>query len=155
MSHEVSLQVAVLAGRGSPLRLAIIIPTMRFVRAPRLRTLLTALVVASMSLSIGELMVADVHDGDASEAELASISQLDAEPPAASPVATEPQGSSDSSQPEHTSHVCHCTHAHGGLATASISAPTRSAIAFESGFRAVQAPKTTSLAGPPTPPPIA
>ena len=108
-----------------------------------------------MSLSIGELMVADVHDGDASEAELASISRLDAPTTPATQVSADSEGATETSQPEHTSHVCHCTHAHGGLATASISAPIRSAIAFESGFRAVQAPKTTSLAGPPTPPPIA
>jgi hypothetical protein len=128
---------------------------MRFVRAPRLRTLLTALVVASMSLSIGELMVADVHDGDASEAELSSLSQFDTQATSTAQVAADSETGSDPSQPEHTSHVCHCTHAHGGMVTASATAPARSAVAFETGFRGLQTPKTTALAGPPTPPPIA
>jgi hypothetical protein len=128
---------------------------MRFVRAPRRRTLLTALVVASMSLSMVEVMVADVHDGDATEAELSSLSPFEAQSPSTVPVAANSERGEDPSQPEHTRHVCHCIHAHGVMVTTALFTPVRPQTAFETAFGTVKVFKTTTLAGPPTPPPIA
>lgn len=125
---------------------------MRVVRGTRLRTLLATLVVASMLFSIGELMVADVHDGDAPAAELASPSSPDAAP---STLASGAESSTDPSQPEHTYHVCHCSHAHGGMLIVATHSPGRPLVASTTGFGVVAAANTSLVTGPPTRPPIA
>jgi hypothetical protein len=125
---------------------------MRVVRGTRLRTLLATLLVASMLFSIGELMVADVHDGDAAPAELASSSSPDAAPIT---LASGTESSTDPSQPEHTYHVCHCSHAHGGMLIGATHSAVRPPVAFTTGFGMIAAANTSLVASPPTRPPIA
>lgn len=124
---------------------------MRVVRGTRLRTLLATLLVASMMISIGELRVADVHDGDAPAAELASLSSQGAAP---TTLASSTEGGTDPSQPEHTYHVCHCGHAHCGMLTIAAHAPVRRPV-LTTGFAKVAAANATTIADPPTRPPIA
>ena len=75
-----------------------------------------------------EALVADVHDGDASAAELqrdgashggahvADAGTADDEAgPAAKPDDAGDGSNGDDGKPVHTQHVCHCVHAHGAV----------------------------------------
>lgn len=62
-----------------------------------------------------ETLIADVHDGDASVAEVQALGALmttldqGVQPTKAPPSAPEQSSSG------HSAHACHCVHAHGGL----------------------------------------
>ena len=69
------------------------------------RAVAVLLAIAFVGFS-AETLIADVHDGDASAAELAAY----ADAPASGTVPD-----SSPAQDEHAVHVCHCVHAHGGV----------------------------------------
>ena len=124
---------------------------MRVVRGTRLRTLLATLAVASMMISIGELRVADVHDGDAPAADSTSLASQGV---SSTTFASSTEGSTDPSQPEHTYHVCHCGHAHCGMLSIAAHSPVRRPV-LATGFAKVAAANATTIADRPTRPPIA
>ena len=74
-----------------------------------------------------EALVADVHDGDASAAELqrddashsgahlADAGADDEAGPATKPDDAGDGSNGDDGKPVHTQHVCHCVHAHGAV----------------------------------------
>lgn len=83
------------------------------------------------ALFSGEALVADVHDGDASAAELLEEGGVHAGTPLSAGVAPgapssesptvrvangdgAPAGERLPSQPVHSQHACHCVHTHGG-----------------------------------------
>lgn len=88
--------------------------------------------ILCFALFSGEALVADVHDGDASAAELleeggahvgthlsAGIAPgVPSSEPTTVRVANadgSPSGERSPSQPVHSQHACHCVHAHGGV----------------------------------------
>ena len=85
-----------------------------FLRLPLIRRLTSAfLAVVFMGFS-AETLIADVHDGDASAAEIQALSGLAAIDGQAAPSSETPSPPDDSSS-GHSAHACHCVHAHGGL----------------------------------------
>jgi hypothetical protein len=73
-----------------------------------------------------ETVVADVHDGDATAAEVAKAT-AGANVANAAP-ASDQDGAPANGTTSHTTHVCHCIHAHGGLnaVAMALSAPPQS-----------------------------
>lgn len=98
-----------------------------------LRRFTALLLMLCLAFFSGEALVADVHDGDATAAELqqdgashggahvahAGTAGRD-EAAQAAAVHAEDGGRStrDDGRPVHTQHVCHCVHAHGAVDTA-------------------------------------
>lgn len=78
------------------------------VRLPTWRRLANALLLGSFLAFIGEIPVADVHDGDASASEVAHADQVAGH----SHSESVQQGETESGSSEHNLHVCHCTHSH-------------------------------------------
>jgi hypothetical protein len=69
------------------------------------RRLVAILLMFTLGSFILEESVADVHDGDATAAEIALAGGFDAAPASETPV--------PSNGTTHDVHVCHCIHAHG------------------------------------------
>lgn len=94
-------------------------------RLSSLRRLVAALLWSVLGLTLGaEPLLADACDGDAPAAAVAAVVPHTDGPLLAGVLgatgitATEaPAGSEDGSSPEHSIHVCHCTHAHGATLT--------------------------------------
>lgn len=68
-----------------------------------MRRTLATLLMFCFGLFSMELAVADVHDGDASAAEIAALTGADLQDVPAD----------GSSEPTHDTHACHCVHGHG------------------------------------------
>lgn len=73
------------------------------------RRYVSALMLILFSLACGEALIADVCDGDAGS-ETAAVAAMAA---AHGDVAS--SGSEPAPERPHGVHVCHCTHAHGGM----------------------------------------
>jgi hypothetical protein len=78
------------------------------VRLPPWRRLINALLLGCFLAFIGEIPVADVHDGDASASEVAHADQLAGHSHSES---VQP-GDTEAGSTGHNLHVCHCTHSH-------------------------------------------
>ena len=78
------------------------------VRLPIWRRLLHTLLLGCFLAFIGEVPVADVHDGDASASEVAHADQVDGH----SHSESVQQGETESGSSGHDLHVCHCSHSH-------------------------------------------
>ena len=81
-----------------------------------LRRLIALLLLLASGASIAEARIADVHDGDATHAELqeydAVVAHADGQP------ADDTDHRSEPARSGHAQHTCHCIHVHGGwLAT--------------------------------------
>jgi len=99
------------------------VPTSTCSHEPGPDRLLKRLIASVLLLSFGlfslELLIADVHDGDAPAAEVASAPNV----AAAAHGATD--GDADAPVPGsgHSAHACHCVHVHGFFATAVAALP--------------------------------
>ena len=85
-----------------------------FLRVPLVRRLTSAFLALVFMGFTAETLIADVHDGDASAAEIEAISggaAMGANEAPSSPTPFVP----DESSSGHSAHACHCVHAHGGL----------------------------------------
>ena len=95
------------------------------------RRVFALLLITVFSIGCVEPLIADVHDGDAPESEVAAASAgliLTGSPPVASAAPSSPaddgstgDSSDDAPESRDHAHVCHCTHAHGGTLTAAAS----------------------------------
>ena len=94
-----------------------------------LRRLIAMLLFLASGASIAEARIADVHDGDATHAELqqydAVVAHVDEQPTDDANHRSEPARSG------HAQHTCHCIHVHGGWLATEVSgepvAPTAAA----------------------------
>src|SRR5690349_1195508 len=87
---------------------------MRFLRLRPPRTVLTVLLTLAIGFTLAEEVVADVHDGGATHAEIdraTGVNHADEQGEAGAAFHSDPAGGPAES--DHPAHVCHCTHAHG------------------------------------------
>lgn len=86
-------------------------------RRPLARRILTLLLGLALMASLGESGIADVHDGDATHAELDRATGASHERHADSSLPERPADPYETSpdHPDHPVHVCHCIHVHLGL----------------------------------------
>lgn len=119
-------------------------------RAPLWRRLINTVLLGSFLAFIGELPVADVHDGDAPAAELAHADQL---PGHLHSISAQQEGQ-DPGSPGHDLHVCHCGHTHlSSLPGASAVRLNLTHLDDLSSLPALKLPDTSRA--PAVPPPIA
>lgn len=76
------------------------------------RRCISLLVLLCFGFFSAETFVADVHDGDATAAEIAKATAGANIASMPAPAETDGPTKGDS---QHSTHVCHCVHAHGGL----------------------------------------
>ena len=86
---------------------------MRRLRNSAFRVATTLVVAFSLLFSLGEEVIADVHDGGATRAEVARITGATQQ--AGSSLASHHVDSSAPTTSDHSVHVCHCSHVHGGV----------------------------------------
>lgn len=111
-----------------PLPRAVVPPRPRRGRRGIVRRIAALVVLLSLTLFQAEWLVADVCDGDASAAELQAFagaaSDLSATATVGVPGArgenalagiAADRGDRDAPSPGHTTHACHCVHAHAGV----------------------------------------
>jgi hypothetical protein len=81
------------------------------------RRILTLLLGLALVASLGESGIADVHDGDATHAELDRATGASHESHATGSLAEQPADRDATSPggPDHPVHVCHCIHVHLGV----------------------------------------
>lgn len=78
-----------------------------------LRRLASLVLALCFGLFSAESLVADVHDGDATHAELVSAAQVAGHVPHADGESAPGQHERGPDQSGHPLHACHCAHAHG------------------------------------------
>lgn len=85
--------------------------------APTVRRLLAVLLLVCVSVAFAEPMIADSCDEDAQRSDVAGeVSGMASA--AMSALGREPAPQPGPSAPEHSLHLCHCTHVHGSTLTA-------------------------------------
>jgi len=121
-------------------------------RHPGVRRIIAALLTWCFVFAVAEVRIADVHDGDASHAE---VDLLTGTSHATQDVLGGHHGPASSADGgDHALHVCHCTHTHAGvLAASGMNLPVREQ-ALPERMAADLLPPTVAL-DPPTHPPTA
>ena len=95
---------------------------MHLLRRASVRRLLTMVLAFALAVSLAEEGVADVHDGDATHAEIdraTGVSHASHSETPGARHAVDPAGSPAPPGSDHPVHVCHCTHAHLGVVAVS------------------------------------
>lgn len=81
-----------------------------------LRRLTAAFLALAFLGFSAEPLIADVHDGDAPQAQVEALDVLAELTVSTGSASAETPVSDKSNEPSgHSAHVCHCVHAHGGL----------------------------------------
>ena len=125
--------------------------------SPSLRRIMAAFLTVALLFSIGEEVIADVHDGGATHAEVdraTGISHAPDDGAAAGPAHVLQQESAPA-ESDHTVHVCHCSHVHGAVVTLAAATPRLSFFRFAAPFAMSAAPLAAVVLDRTTRPPIA
>lgn len=95
-----------------------------------MRRSIASLLLFCFAIFSMEVVVADVHDGDASAVEVARLAPGDAAPsaPAALGEGGAPADGDAPASSRHTMHACHCVHTHGSISSRAITISATTAI---------------------------